>query len=83
MKESKRQDESVSRSVVSNSLRLHELQPTRLLCPWSSAGKDTGVGFHFLLQENLLDPGIEPGSLALQADSLPSEPPMHVYYAPV
>ena len=24
---------------------------------------------------NLLDPGIEPGSPALQADSLPSEPP--------
>ena len=24
---------------------------------------------------NLLDPGIEPGSLALQADSLPAEPP--------
>ena len=29
---------------------------------------------HFLLLGNLLDPGIEPVSPALQADSLPSEP---------
>jgi len=25
-------------------------QPTRLPCPWNSAGKNTGVGCHFLLQ---------------------------------
>ena len=25
-------------------------QPIRLLCPWDSPGKDTGVGCHFLLQ---------------------------------
>ena len=30
---------------------------------------------HALLQGILPDPGIEPGSPALQADSLPSEPP--------
>ena len=30
-----------------------------------------------LLQRNLLDPGVEPRSPALQADSLPSEPPGH------
>ena len=30
------------------------LQPTRLLCPWNSPGKSTGVGCHFLLQENFL-----------------------------
>ena len=24
--------------------------PTRLLCPWDSPGKNTGVGCHFLLQ---------------------------------
>ena len=28
-----------SRSVVSDSSRRHKLQPTRLLCPWDSAGK--------------------------------------------
>ena len=31
-------------SVVSNSLRPHGLEPTRLLCPWDSAGKNTAVG---------------------------------------
>ena len=28
----------------------HRGQPTRLLCPWDSPGKNTGVGCHFLLQ---------------------------------
>ena len=37
-------------SVVSDSLRPHGLQPARLLCPWDSPGKNTGVGCHFLLQ---------------------------------
>ena len=40
----------VSCSVVSDSLRPHELQPTRLLCPWDFPGKNTRVGCHFLLQ---------------------------------
>ena len=31
-------------------LRPHRQQPTRLLCPWDSPGKNTGVGCHFLLQ---------------------------------
>ena len=39
-----------SRSVVSNSLRLHGLQPARLLCPWNSPGQNPGVGSHSLLQ---------------------------------
>ena len=51
------------------------LQPTRLLSPWDSPGKNTGVGCHFLLQGNLPDPGIEPGFPALEADPLTSEPP--------
>ena len=42
--------ESVSCSVTSDSLKPHELQPTRLLCPWNSPGKNTGVGSHSLLQ---------------------------------
>ena len=37
-------------SVMSDSVRPHGLQPTRLLCPRDSPGKDTGVGCHFLLQ---------------------------------
>ena len=31
-------------------MRPHKRQPTRLLCPWDSPGKNTGVGCHFLLQ---------------------------------
>ena len=37
-------------SVVSDSARPHTRQATRLLCPWDSSGKNTGVGCHFLLQ---------------------------------
>ena len=37
-----------SRSVVSNSLWPHGLQPIRLLCPWDFPGKSTGVGCYFL-----------------------------------
>ena len=36
--------------AVSDSLRPHGLQPARPLCPWDSPGKNTGVGFHALLQ---------------------------------
>ena len=31
-------------------VRPHRWQPTRLLCPWDSPGKNTGVGCHFFLQ---------------------------------
>ena len=33
-----------------NSLQPHGLSPTRLLCPWDSPGKNTGVGSHALFQ---------------------------------
>ena len=35
---------------MSNSVRPHKQQPTRLPCPWDSPGKNTGVGCHFLFQ---------------------------------
>ena len=35
---------------MSNSVRPHRQQPTRLPRPWDSPGKNTGVGCHFLLQ---------------------------------
>ena len=38
--------------VVSDSSRLHGLQPARLLCPWDFPGKNAGVGCHFLLQRS-------------------------------
>ena len=46
---SKAESESES-EVVSDSLWPRGLQPTRLLRPWDSPGKSTGVGCHFLLQ---------------------------------
>ena len=36
-------------SLMSDSLQPCGLPPARLLCPWPSAGKNTGVGCHFLL----------------------------------
>ena len=35
---------------MSDSVRPHRWKPTRLLRPWDSPGKNTGVGCHFLLQ---------------------------------
>ena len=35
---------------MSDSVRPHRRQPTRLPCPWDSPGKNTEVGCHFLLQ---------------------------------
>ena len=45
------------------------------LCPMGFLRQEYWVGLPCLLQGNLPNPGIEPGSTALQADSLPSEPP--------
>ena len=33
---------------MSNSVQPHRWQPTRLLCPWDSPGKNIEVGCHFL-----------------------------------
>ena len=46
-------------SVVFDSLQLHGLEPTRLLC----LGQNTGVGSHALLQEIFLIHGLNPGLL--------------------
>ena len=46
-----------------------------LLGPWNSSGKNTGMGCYFPPPGDLPDPGMELGSLALQADPLQSEPP--------
>ena len=35
---------------MTDSLQPHGLKPTRLLCPWASPGKNTGVGCQSLLQ---------------------------------
>ena len=35
---------------MSDSLRVHGLEPVRLFCPWNSPGQNTGVGSLSLLQ---------------------------------
>ena len=51
------ESESVSHSLGSVSLQSHGLQPARLLCPWNSPSKNTGVGSHSLLQGIFLTQG--------------------------
>ena len=41
-------------------LRPSELQPSGLLCPWDSPGKNNGVDSHFLLQGIFLTQGSNP-----------------------
>ena len=67
--------ERVSHSVMSNFLRPHVLQPARLLCPWNFLGKNTGVGYHFLLQRIFPTQGLNSGFLRCRQILLPSEPP--------
>ena len=47
-------------SVVSDSLQPYGLEPARLLCPWDSPDKNTGVGCHALLQGIFLTQGSNP-----------------------
>ena len=55
---------------MSHSLRPHGLLSSRLLCPWDSPGKNTGVGCHALLQGIFPILGLNP-HLRWQEDSLP------------
>ena len=50
---------------MSDSLWLQELQPARLLCPWGSLGKRSGVACHVLPPEDLPESGTESVSPAL------------------
>ena len=50
---------------MSDSLWPHELQHTRLLCPWNSPGKNTGVGCHALLQRIFPTKGLNQHHLCL------------------
>ena len=60
--------------VVSDSLWLHGLEPTRLLYPWEFSRQERWHGLPCPSPGHLPNPGIEPMSPALQADSLSSEP---------
>ena len=57
--------------VMSDSLRPYGLQPARLLCPWDFPSKNTGVGYHFLIQGIFPDQGSNPCLLPQQVNSLP------------
>ena len=65
----------LSRSVMSDSLQPHRLQPTRLLCPWGFSRQEQWSGLPCLPPWDLPNTRIKPRSPTLQADSLPSEPP--------
>ena len=66
----------VSHAVMFDSLQPHGLLPARLLCPWNSPGKDTGVDYPSLLQGIFLTQGLNPGLLHGRQIFLPSEPPL-------
>ena len=62
---------------MSDSLQPHGLGPARLLCPWDSLGKNTGV-VDTSFSRDLPNPGIEPispVSPALACRFLTTEPP--------
>ena len=56
-------------------LRTRGLQSARLLCPWNSPGKKTGVGCHFLLWGIFPTQGSNLRHLHWQAGSLPLRQP--------
>ena len=64
----------LSHSVVSDSLRPDGLQPARLLCPWGFSRQEYLSGLPCPPPRDLPNPGVEPRSPTLQADSLLSEP---------
>ena len=61
---------SVTKSCLTL-LRPYRMQPIRLLCPWDSSGKNTGVGCHFLLQGIFWTQALNLHLLHWQTDSLP------------
>ena len=70
---------------LSNSLWPHGLQPTRLLCPSGFSRQEYQSVLPCPLLGDLPNPGGEPRSPTLQADSLSSEPPekhlkLYTYY---
>ena len=61
---------------MSDSVRPHRWQPTRLSHPWHSPGKNTGVGCHFLLQGMKVKSESEVAKSCLTlSDPMDSSPP--------
>ena len=55
------ESEKISSLVLFNLFQSHGLQPVRLLYPWDSPGKKTGMISHSLFQRIFLTPGSNPG----------------------
>ena len=66
--------ERVSCSIMSNSVTPW-IVAARFLCPWGFSRQEYWSGLPFPPPGDLPNPGIEPGSPALKADSSPSELP--------
>ena len=64
----------LSHSVMSSSLQLHGLYPSRLLCPWGFSRQEYWSGLSCPPPGDLPNPRIELRSPPLQADSLRSDP---------
>ena len=62
--------------VVSDSLWSHGLWPVRLLCPWDSSSKNTGVGCHAPLQGIFLTQGSNSCLLHWESGCLPHRKPL-------
>ena len=60
---------------MSDSLRSHALYPISLLCPWGLSRREYWSRFPCPSSKDLPNPGTEPRSPTLQADSLLFEPP--------
>ena len=60
---------------MSDSVRPHRWQPTRLPHPWDSLGKNTGVGCHFLLQCMKVKSESEVAQLCLTLQPMDCSPP--------
>ena len=68
---------------MSDSVRPHGLQPTRLLRPWDSPGKNTGVGCHFLLQCMKVESESEVAQSCLTlSDPIDCSLPLHPWDSP-
>ena len=66
----------LSRSGVSDSLRPHGLQPTRLLYPWGFSRQENWSALPCPAPGDLPNPGMKVRSPALQVNSSPTEPPV-------
>ena len=69
-----------SSSVLNDSFATPRAVARLALSPWDFPGKNTGLDYHFLLQENLSNPRIEPEFPALAGGFLTIQPPGKPYH---